>query len=598
MSGTQFKQQALATVLERANAAIAANDMEEAASALSEARLLAPDHAGVRKAYVQASANLSARRLKSGDAIGACKAAESALALDAKHLNALINLASAHVELNQAEEALMLYERALALAPFDAEIKALRSIARLSFSRTLEYRNETEAARAIGDLESTTSFALRKLALPYVLQNETELEAARTNYRQALEELIEAPSPIHLGELAHCNFQLAYHAQNDLVLQKRYGSWACRMGERFQPKRARAHKRRVGIVSSFLRLCTVGSYFASWIDALIAAKFEVEIFQLGAADALTDSLIAKAHFGSVLTGSIESVAAAIAERGLNVVIYPELGMHARTMALACLQLADTQLCAWGHPITTGMPSIDGYFTCAQMELPEVLSGRVKHYSEKLIALPGLGTRYLRPELPPKKSPIALHLPIGARVLVAQSPFKLLPQNDRRLTALAHAAPTAQFVLFETLEAGPNAAIKTRMRQAFDAEDLNPNRLHWLPMTSREEFLQINAACDVAIDSYGFSGGNTSLDALQMGLPIFTVPSDLMRGRQSMAMLQALELDAHICTEETIATRAAEFLNHREHKYRYQHTLTQRLDGYLSQDAALKVMTEVVASYLE
>jgi predicted O-linked N-acetylglucosamine transferase (SPINDLY family) len=598
MSGIHNLQKALTATLERANAAIALDDMEAAAAALSEARVLAPDHAGTRKAYVQAQANLSSRRLKAGDPDGARKAAESALALDAKHLDALINLGSALLELKFPEQALSLYERALAQAPFDAGIKALRSRARLELSVALEYRNEHKAAREIAKLESSTAFSLRALALPYVVQSDTELTQARKTYEQGLDALLDAPSPVHLGELAHCNFLLAYQAKDDLILQKRYGSWLCRMSERFQPKRAKSVPRRIGIISSFLRTCTVGSYFASWVDALRAANFDVEMFQLGSADAFTDQLIAKASSGAVLKGSLELIASSIAERRLDIVIYPELGMDARTMALASLQLGRVQLCAWGHPVTTGMPSIDGYFSCAEMEPPEVLSGRVKHYSETLIALPGLGTRYARPTTPPNKSPSALHLPLGARVLIAQSPYKLLPQNDRRLTSLAHAAPSAQFVLFETLNPGPTAAIQMRLRKAFVDQDLNPARLHWLALTTREEFLQINAACDVAIDSYGFSGGNTSLDALLSGLPLFTVPSELMRGRQSSAMLNALGLDAHICAEENIADRAAEFLNNRDLKRQYRQQLATSLEDYLTQDQALQTLVAAIEGYCD
>ena len=68
---------ALQNFLSRANAAIAVNDMEAAVSALSEARLLTPDHPGVLRAYIQAHANLAAKKLKTGDAVGALRAVDS-----------------------------------------------------------------------------------------------------------------------------------------------------------------------------------------------------------------------------------------------------------------------------------------------------------------------------------------------------------------------------------------------------------------------------------------------------------------------------------------------------------------------------------------
>jgi predicted O-linked N-acetylglucosamine transferase (SPINDLY family) len=61
----------------------------------------------------------------------------------------------------------------------------------------------------------------------------------------------------------------------------------------------------------------------------------------------------------------------------------------------------------------------------------------------------------------------------------------------------------------------------------------------LPQLSRADFLAVLAHSDLALDSFGFSGGNTSLDALSVGLPVLTLPGEFMRGRQTMAMLRCL-----------------------------------------------------------
>ena len=56
-----------------------------------------------------------------------------------------------------------------------------------------------------------------------------------------------------------------------------------------------------------------------------------------------------------------------------------------------------------------------------------------------------------------------------------------------------------------------------------------------------------------LDTLHWSGGNTSLDALAMGLPIVTLPGEFMRGRQTMGMLTLLEV------EELIATSTEDYL---------------------------------------
>ena len=581
----------LQNLLARANTAIAQNDMEAAVSALSEARLLTPEHPGVLRAYIQAHANLAAKRLKAGDAAGALRAALVALELDALHMDALVNAGSACVDLKNTSDALAFFERALKQTPFDPALKALRAHARLVHSRRLDLDNDDRAAAAIAQLDEGVAHSLRGLCLPYVYRDNTHLAEARTEYALALNRLEHAPAPLRLADLVHANFLLAYQGQNDLELQSRYGRWLCTQSARFQPVRAPVVAKRIGLLSSFWRTCTVGSYFASWITALKAAGFSVELYQLGPeSDALTERLIAACDTGAVLNGTLEQIAETIAARGLDVLIYPELGMDGRTLTLASLALARVQLCAWGHPVTSGLPSIDGYFSCAAME-PE---NSALHYSERQILLPGLGTCYLRPTPPSARTATELGLPLGGRVLVAQSPFKLLPDNDLRMVALAHAAPTAQFVLFDTFYSGVNDAIKLRLETTFDAHDLNPERLHWQPTTDRARFLQIVRACDVALDSYAFSGGNTSLDALIMGLPLVTSPGEFMRGRQSTAMLTALGLEHCVAAADGVVDTAANFLLHREARKAYQGVLAQRLDDYLADDAPLKALVAAIA----
>jgi predicted O-linked N-acetylglucosamine transferase (SPINDLY family) len=59
-----------------------------------------------------------------------------------------------------------------------------------------------------------------------------------------------------------------------------------------------------------------------------------------------------------------------------------------------------------------------------------------------------------------------------------------------------------------------------------------------------------------LDTLHWSGGNTSLDAIAMGLPIVTLPGELMRGRQSLAMLRALGLEELVARDRDDYARIA------------------------------------------
>ena len=59
-----------------------------------------------------------------------------------------------------------------------------------------------------------------------------------------------------------------------------------------------------------------------------------------------------------------------------------------------------------------------------------------------------------------------------------------------------------------------------------------------------------------IDTTRWSGGNTALDALAASLPIVAAPGELMRGRQSAAMLRQIGLDDLVVDDSRdIAARA-------------------------------------------
>ena len=133
------------------------------------------------------------------------------------------------------------------------------------------------------------------------------------------------------------------------------------------------------------------------------------------------------------------VAAAVREDAPDVLVYPELGMDATTFAVAALRLAPLQCAAWGHPVTTGHATIDVFFTAAAMER----EGAQADYTERLVPLPGIGTRYARPVLPERVARAALGLPDeGTLLLCPQSLFKIAPDDDALFARVLAAVPDA------------------------------------------------------------------------------------------------------------------------------------------------------------
>jgi predicted O-linked N-acetylglucosamine transferase (SPINDLY family) len=237
-----------------------------------------------------------------------------------------------------------------------------------------------------------------------------------------------------------------------------------------------------------------------------------------------------------------------------VLIYPELGMDATTFAVAALRIAPLQCAAWGHPVTTGHATIDVYFTSDPME-PDAADA---HYTERLVRLPGIGTRYGRPGPPQTATRGALGLPDRVPLLLCpQSLFKIAPEDDVLFARVLAAIPAARLVLFEGRHPGLTAKYLARLGRASMVVGVAADqRVIMHPQCSHERYLQINLACEAMLDTRRWSGGNTSLDAIACGLPVVTLPGRFMRARQSAAMLGLAGVPELIAADERDYARIA------------------------------------------
>ena len=160
-------------------------------------------------------------------------------------------------------------------------------------------------------------------------------------------------------------------------------------------------------------------------------------------------------------------------------------------------------------------------------------------------LPGIGTYYPRPAMPADATRSAFGLPPAVPLLLCpQSLFKIHPDNDLLYARILRDVSDAELVLFEGREPQLTALFRTRL----EAAGVPGERIHFLPQCAHDDYLRVNAVCDLMLDTLHWSGGNTSLDALACGLPLVTLPGSFMRGRQSAGMLQLMGLDELIVAD--------------------------------------------------
>jgi predicted O-linked N-acetylglucosamine transferase (SPINDLY family) len=342
-------------------------------------------------------------------------------------------------------------------------------------------------------------------------------------------------------------FYLAYHEENNRDLLVQYGALCRRLAESWQSDNRltlrphRPGKRlRVGLVSAHISNHSVWhALIKGWCRNLDPERFQLDIFSLGKAiDG--ETAVAEACASRFVRGLVrpQQWAEAILAEPIDALIYPEIGMDSMAAKLASLRLAPVQATTWGHPETSGLPTIDYYISAAELE-PE---GAQLHYSEKLITLPNLGCLYepleiAREDLSLEQFGLDPDVPI---FVCPGVPFKYAPADDRVFTAIARRLGRCQFAFFKY----PLERLTRRLMQRLEASFRHAGlafeeHVVEVPWLTKPQFASLMRQADAFLDTIGFSGFNTAMQAVEAGLPIVTKDGRFLRGRLASGILKRI-----------------------------------------------------------
>ncbi len=382
-----------------------------------------------------------------------------------------------------------------------------------------------------------------------------DMQRSRADYATALANaaaLAAEASPHALSQAANAiglaqPFLLAYQGQNDRDLQRCYGGLIDRLAAAqgfppaSMPPLRPGEKIRVGFASAHLHMHSVSKTHGGWISELDRSRFTVFGYQFSPSrDAVSDRLAACCDGFVRGMGDVAAWRARILADAPHALIYLDIGMEQTAVRLAALRLASVQCTTWGHPDTSGLPTIDYYLSSEAMEPPDGDS----HYTERLVRLPNLSIHYTPPlDAGGVMARAALGLRDDAVVyLCCQSLSKYLPHDDGLWPRIAARVPAAQFLFVSTPGRDGDAVFRARLQRAFAAAGLDWQR-HCVLTASvpHTDFPALLRAADVFLDSIGWSGCNSTLEAVACDLPVVTTPTGLMRGRHSAAILACMGL---------------------------------------------------------
>jgi predicted O-linked N-acetylglucosamine transferase (SPINDLY family) len=408
--------------------------------------------------------------------------------------------------------------------------------------------------------------------LPIIYPDQSAIEISRERYREELMKLdesilLQTPQGIKTAADAvgtQQPFHLPYQGLNDRDLQQLYGNLVCKIMAAGYPGFAHrpsmpAHPPgeplRVGIVSGYFYTHPVWKIIVKgWIENLDKNKICLYGYSTGKRrDSETDN--ANRCFSRFVENiySFENLCKTIDNNNLHVIIYPEIGMDPATIRLAALRLAPVQCVSWGHPDTSGLPTIDYYLSGDLMEPPDGDDA----YTEQLIRLPNLSIYYTPHEVSGAEVNRDMFGLRPASVLYhcCQTLFKFLPQYDEIFPRIAELVGDCQF-LFTTLPEIPAVVEQFRMRiyKAFNRFNLNADDyVVFFPYLDQAKYTALNRTCDAFLDPIGWSGCASTLEAIDCNLPVVAFPGALMRGRESGAILTMMGLT------ETIAASVDDYV---------------------------------------
>ncbi|MGH8672550.1 MAG: tetratricopeptide repeat protein [Burkholderiales bacterium] len=312
----------------------------------------------------------------------------------------------------------------------------------------------------------------------------------------------------------------------------------CCPGYQHQEREGPGHI-RLGFFSKFLlRRHPVGRAFNQIIAQLgESRRFKVFIILFGDVAEEVLSRTPPNCTTVVVPSDLEQAQRQIADLGLDILVYADIGMEPLSNYLAFSRLAPVQCVMGGHPVTTGIPTVDYFVSSELLETPNAQ----EHYTEKLITFKSLPVSV--PNVPSpdiQKNRVQLGLPEHRRLYVCPARLqKVHPEFDFALEHILKRDPEGELILFEDyVYKSWHEKLSDRFHQ-FIPDVVE--RIRFLPWSEHDRFMNILSVSDVILDTFHFGLGTTAFTVFTTGVPIVTLPSEFLRGRSTYACYKLMAI---------------------------------------------------------
>lgn len=194
--------------------------------------------------------------------------------------------------------------------------------------------------------------------------------------------------------------------------------------------------------------------------------------------------------------------------------------------------------------TTGEPNMD-YLLSDRFETP---TGCDDAYTEKLVRLPysyisyhpaDIGDTEREPD-PPGRAQAPL------RFASFNNIYKVNERIVSVWAAILRRVPESTLMLKGNLL--QHEETQERIRRLFAAHDIAADRLELEGPSPYAALMRTYRRVDIALDTWPYTGGLTTLEALWMGVPVVTTPGPSFAGRHALSHLRNLGLDSLVAND--------------------------------------------------
>ena len=481
----------------------------------------------------------------------ATAAYQRAIAINPNFAEAYCNLGSALVEQKQSDAAITAYRQAIAIRP-DLAL-AHHNLGKV-FYDTGDLDQAIAANRRALQIQPDYASARRNLAGN--LFEAGELDEALACYRQARSDDSSANAPAANARAdSALIYAMQFHPDStpesiaeethrwNRIHAAPFADWIAKHSVESASEsprdptsqRAPGRRLRIGYVSPDFRLHVVGLNVVPLFANHDRDRFEIVCYaDVPAPDERTRWFEQHCdHWWNIADLSDEDIARRIREDRIDILV--DLALHTGNRLLVFARKpAPVQVTFAGYPGGTGLTAIDYRLSDPYLDPPGIDESL---YSEKTICLPN--SFWCFDPLDCADIPVT-PLPADANGFITfgclNNFCKITAMTLDHWAAIMKQADASRLILLAKL-----GKHRQRTIDHLAAQGIAPDRIEFIPFSSRRNYLRQFQRLDISLDSFPCTGHTTSLDSLWMGVPVVTLVGQTLFSRAGWCQLSNLKM---------------------------------------------------------